>query len=199
MDVNHRSTSPDFAAGEAQFFRKLRTAFVDLQTQCEHEKLRNQRMLERDQRAFQKHIHDLEAKFSDLEKKRREAEVAHNKAALELQQEKDEAMRCQRAYREAEEARRRKYSALLTGSSAANLRLVIVCFPALLNVKKILACAGSRLKFSRHHTNAKMSVTTHWLELVERQNPDRTRSPVVMAKRAVGVCSCWVTTMVHCL
>lgn len=128
METDHRTASPDFAAGEAHFFRKLRAAFSDLQTHCESEKVSNQRSFERDQQALQQQIRDLEAKCHDLAKKRREAEDAHRKVALQLQQKKDEETQGRIAHHELEEGRRRKYSALLAGSSAADLRLVVVCF-----------------------------------------------------------------------
>lgn len=128
METDRRTTSPDFAAGEAHFFRKLRAAFTDLQAHCESEKVSNQRSFERDQRAIQQHIRDLEAKCCDLAKKRREAEDAHTKVALQLQQKKDEETQGRIAHHELEEERRKKYSALLAGSSATDLRLVVVCF-----------------------------------------------------------------------
>lgn len=128
MEKDRRTASPDFAAGEAHFFRKLRAAFTDLQTHCESEKVSNQRSFERDQQAIQQHIRDLEAKCYDLAKKRREAEEAHAKVALQLQQKKDEQARGRIAHHELEEERRRKYSALLAGSPTTDLRLVVVWF-----------------------------------------------------------------------
>lgn len=62
MEVDRRTASPDFAAGEAQFFRKLKAAFSDLRAQCESEKDSNQRSFERSQQAIQQGIHDLEFK-----------------------------------------------------------------------------------------------------------------------------------------
>jgi hypothetical protein len=151
MEVNPCTTSPDFAAGEAQFFRKLRAAFLDLQTQCENEKVSNQRSFERDQQATQQHIRDLEAKCYDLEKTRREAEDAYKKAALELQKKKDEETQGRVAHHESEEKRRRKYSALLAGSSSTNLRIVVVCLFAM----------DGREKSSNAHALAKLYQAPH--------------------------------------
>lgn len=126
MDVDRRAASPDFAAGEAQFFRALRAAFSDIQTECENEKVSNQRSFQRSQQAIQQRIHDLELKCSDLTKRKHELEDAERKAALELQQKRDEEIRGQKAHHELEERRRRKYSALLGGDSGTNLRIVLV-------------------------------------------------------------------------
>lgn len=127
MEVNRRTASPDFAAGEAQFFRKLKAAFADLQAQCETEKDSNQRTLERSQQTIQQRIHDLELKCSDLARRKRELEDAERKAALELRQQREEKFQCQKAHHESEERRRRKYSALLGSGSATNLKIVLVC------------------------------------------------------------------------
>lgn len=131
MEVHRRTASPDFAAGEAQFFRALRAAFSDIQAQCENEKLSNQRSFERNQQAIQQRIRDLEFKCSDLARRKRELEDAERKAALELQKKRYEEIQGQKAHHELEERRRRKFSALLGGDSATNLRIVLVCFFAI--------------------------------------------------------------------
>lgn len=127
MEVDRRTASPDFAAGEAQFFRKLKAAFSDLQAQCETEKASNQRLFERTQQAIQQRIHDLEFKCSDLARRKRELDDAERKAALELRQKREERFQCQKLHHESEERRRKKYSALLGGGSATNLKIVLVC------------------------------------------------------------------------
>lgn len=131
MEVDRRTASPDFAAGEAQFFQKLRAAFSDLQAQCENEKVSNQRSFERNQQAIQQCIHDLESKCSDLARRRRELEDAERNAAVELRRKRHEEIQGQKAHQELEERRRRRYSALLGGGSATNLRIVLVCFFAI--------------------------------------------------------------------
>ncbi|KAI7778261.1 hypothetical protein LA080_002448 [Diaporthe eres] len=113
MEVRRRTASPDFAAGEAQFFRALRAAFSDIQAQCENEKVSNQRSFERNQQAIQQRIHDLEFKCSDLARRKRELEDAEREAALELQKKRYEEIQDQKAHHELEERRRRKFSALL--------------------------------------------------------------------------------------
>ncbi|KAL2273905.1 hypothetical protein FJTKL_03992 [Diaporthe vaccinii] len=125
MEVRRRTASPDFAAGEAQFFRALRAAFSDIQAQCENEKVSNQRSFERNQQAIQQRIHDLEFKCSDLARRKRELEDAEREAALELQKKRYEEIQDQKAHHELEERRRRKFSALLRGDSATNLRIVL--------------------------------------------------------------------------
>lgn len=131
MEVDRRTASPDFAAGEAQFLRALRAAFSDIQAQCENEKASNQRSFERNQQAIQQRIHDLEFKCSDLARRKRELEDAERKAALELQKKRNEEIQGLKAHHELEEMRRRKYSALLGGDSSTNLRIVLVCFSAI--------------------------------------------------------------------
>lgn len=128
MEVVRRTASPDFVAGEAQFFQKLKAAFADLQAQCENEKVSNQLSFERNCQAIQQRIHDLELKRSDLARRKRELEDTEREATLELQQTRDEEIQSQKAHHESEERRRRNYSALLRGGPAANLRIVLVCF-----------------------------------------------------------------------
>ena len=135
MEVNRRTVSPDFAAEEVIFFRKLSTAFSCLQAQCEHEKTTNQRSFERDQQAIQQRICDLESEsrlldsqLSEFKDTLRVLEDAMRRTARELQQKKDEAIKGRITYHELEERRRRKYSALLEGASATNLRILLVCF-----------------------------------------------------------------------
>jgi hypothetical protein len=98
VQVDRRAPWPDFTAGEAHFFQKLRAAFSALQTQCENEKSFNQHSFERNQHAIQKRIRQLETKCYILEKKRRDAEDAYSEASLELQQEKDKEVEGRKAH-----------------------------------------------------------------------------------------------------
>lgn len=142
MEVDQRAPSPDFAAGEARFFQKLRAAFSDLQTQCDNEKTSNQRLFDRKQQAIPQHIRDLETKCSDLAERRREIEEAEKRAALDLQKKRDEEVQSQRAHQESEERRRRKYSLLLQGDSVADVNTVLVSFSVIHATKSVCNTAS---------------------------------------------------------
>lgn len=195
MEVDRRATSPDFAAGEAHFFRKLRAAFADLQKQYENEKVSSQRSFERNQQAIQQHIRDLEVKCSDLAERRRELEATQKETALELQQKKNEEIQGQRAYHEVEERRRRKYSALLGGGSATGLKIILVHHK--FRVKRLLC--SPRLKPSRLLVFNKVVISLPELRLVNHQENSQIRLQVAAGKRSSKMCHVSETGKFCCL
>lgn len=190
MEVDRRTASPDFAAGEAQFFRALRAAFSDIQTQCENEKVSNQRSFERSQLAIQQSIHDLEFKCSDLARRKREIEDAERKAALELQHKRLEETQSQKAHHKLEERRRRKYSALLGGDSATNLRIVLVCWFSMNSKWTRLVCSF-RLKLSRLPVFTKITISLLRPTMVNCQILAVIYFRAAKAKKSLEMCPVW--------
>lgn len=121
MEVNSRARSPDFAAGEAECHKKLRTIFQGLQTLYENEKISDQRAFERDQQPIQQSIRDLEERCCELSNQRREIEDAQKKAEQELMLKREEETQLQIAYHGIEERRRSKYIEHVEGDPTTSL------------------------------------------------------------------------------